>query len=88
MKEINFFSYPEIFNSRPKADIIGVQTPFNTYYFKVQSEGTTKELYWEDEYVTDKNDAKNLRELARLIMNMVYSSQEYKNLPPARGGYD
>jgi len=97
MIEINFFSYPEEFSIfvPPKPDekvmrgrmVGGV----SSYYFKVEYNSIVKELRWTDDVIEDdlKKDerASRLRELIKLIEDIIESKEEYKKIPAPRGGY-
>jgi hypothetical protein len=88
MKEIDFFSYPDVFTIPiPPDGNISVVTPYLTYYFKVEFEGGSKELYWEDEIRNKNEDADRLRELTRFIEKIVESKEEYKKLPEPTSAY-
>lgn len=82
MIEINFFDYPDKFSFKQ------VVIPYSRYYFKVQHNGQIKELSWDEKIVLDDKRADKLRELISYIMNVIQSKEEYKNLPPAKGGYE
>ena len=89
MTEIDFFNYPDVFKVVPSANgTVGIVTPYDSYYFKVQVGNQTKELEWADE-ITYPPDAQadKLRELINLITSIIRSKPEYKALPQPRGGY-
>ena len=87
MVAIDFFSYPDKFSfSVPPGDVVVMVTPFLGYYFKVEHDFRTKELWWEDEITNEDEKAKKLRELIKFIRDIVESKEEYKKLPPPRGG--
>lgn len=96
MMEIDFFSYPTIFNI-PNPKGISV-IPYPTYYFKVAYNGQTKELTWEDKTgysdpvpstsaVYKDEEAEKLKDLINLIYKILGSKEEMKKLPKPRGGY-
>ncbi|OPX90113.1 MAG: hypothetical protein A4E53_01328 [Pelotomaculum sp. PtaB.Bin104] len=87
MNEINFFTYPDVFTV-PVGTEVGMITPYNSYYFQVRHGSEIKELSWDDEITNQNIDADKLRELVTHIRNLIESKEEYKKLPPARGGYD
>jgi hypothetical protein len=88
MLEIGLFEYPSTFSSKPSTAIIGEQTPFDTFYFKVKSGNLTKELSWENKYLNENRKVVNLRELTGLIVGIIQESPEYKKIPEPRGGYE
>ena len=88
MVAINFFDYPDKFSvSVPPGETIGMVTPYSSYYFKVEYNSKIKELSWEDNITNKDEKAEKLRELIKLIVEIVESKEEYKKLPPPRGGY-
>jgi len=88
MMEIDFFDYPDNFSIvPPTSESRGIVTPYYSYYFKVQRDSGTKELWWEDEIVYEDMKADRLRELINLIWDIVKSKDEYKALPEPTGGY-
>jgi hypothetical protein len=88
MKKIDFFSYPDEFTIPiPHDGLVTLVTPYSTYYFKVEFEGGTKELHWEDEIRNENKEADKLRELIRFIREIIDSKKEYKDLPEPTSGY-
>ena len=88
MEAIDFFEYPDRFSVPipPDGRVIMV-TPYYSYYFKVKYDSKIKELWWEDEIKNENMEADKLRELIKLIRDIIESKEEYKQLPPPRGGY-
>lgn len=88
MQEINFFDYPDKFSVNvPSGEPVGNITPCSSYYFKVVSDSSTKELSWDD-CITNKNEkADKLRELIVYIESIIESKIEYKQLPTPKAGY-
>jgi len=88
MIEINFFGYPDQFSvSVPPGQSFGLATPHCSYYFRVEYDSKVKELSWEDNITNEDKKAEKLRELIKLIRDIIESKEEYKQLPPPRGGY-
>lgn len=89
MEEIGFFYYPRRFKVHVHFwEVIGIGTPYSSYYFKVVSRGVTvKELYWDDEIWNENERAENLRELIKLIIEIIVSKPEYQSLPEPQSGY-
>ena len=88
MAEINFVDYPDNFSVAPSSsEVYGIQTPYHSYYFKIQYNSKIKELWWEDRIVYEDRQADKLRELIRLIWDIVESKEEYKQLPEPTSGY-
>lgn len=87
--EINFFDYPERFiTTIPPGEGVGMVTPNSSYYFKVEHGSRVKELEWEDNITNKDEKADKMRELIKVIRDIVESKKEYKKLPPPKGGYD
>ncbi len=88
MQEIGFFDYPTQFSIPTPKGPIGIVTPYQSYYFKVTMGTQVKELTWGDSITIPASEqVDRLRELIRLIENIITAKPEYKNLPPPRGGY-
>ncbi|MDI6703843.1 MAG: hypothetical protein QME40_04140 [bacterium] len=88
MIEINFFGYPDrFFVSVPPGEIVCMVTPYYSYYFKVEYNSKIKELWWEDNITNEDKKAEKLRELIKLITDIIKSKEEYKKLPSPRGYY-
>jgi len=88
MVEIDFFDYPDEY----KATVFpwqskGLKLPYSSYYFRVEYDSKTKELSWKDNILNKDKRAEKLRELIKFIRDIIESKEEYKQLPPARGGY-
>ena len=88
MMDIDFFDYPDSFSIvPPPGESRGIVTPYNSYYFKVQHDSGIKELWWEDEIVYEDMKADKLRELIKLILDIIESKEEYRQLPEPTSGY-
>jgi hypothetical protein len=88
MTDIDFFNYPDEFSvTLPAGEIETMVTPYLTYYFKVTDDGRTKELVWHEKITNSEARADRLRELIKLIRNIIESREEYKNLPKVKSGY-
>ena len=83
MQEINFFDYPDSFKISGTAHVM----PSEKHSYEVKCEKLTKKLYWDDCIRAPNAQAENLRELSRLIWQMIKSKPEFKKLPKPRGGY-
>ncbi|TFB08835.1 hypothetical protein E3V08_02295 [Candidatus Atribacteria bacterium MT.SAG.1] len=85
--KINFFNYPDKFSvSILFGETVGEVTPHSSYYFKIKYNSKVKELWWEDNIVNKDEKTEKLRGLVRLIIDIIESKEEYKKLPPPRGG--
>ncbi|MFC2005181.1 hypothetical protein ACFLUY_03040 [Chloroflexota bacterium] len=89
MLEIDFFDYPDEFSVpvSPRG-LTKMVTPYSSYYFKVEYDSSITELRWEDEIKNENKEADKLRELIRLIRDIIESKEEYKELPKPTGGYE
>ena len=88
MIEINFFGYPDEFSvSIPPGQSVGMVTPYCSYYFRVEYNSKVKELWWEDNIINQDEKAEKLRELIKLIKDIIESKEEYKKLPSPSSGY-
>ena len=90
LKEIGFFDNSTLTLSHiPDAGGVStIQTPYSTYYLKVQYGTHVKELRWNDQYFFPKTEAmENLDELSDLIQSIIMAKPEYQKLPKPRGGY-
>ena len=84
MRKINILAYFESFN--PKSN--QRQTPFQTYSIKIVIDGKEKNIDWKDENVSKSKDSIKLRALFEKIKAIIIQKEDYKKLPPAKGGYD
>jgi len=88
MIDIDFFNYPDKFSVIvPVGQAETRVTPYSTYFFKVTYNGRTKELLWHEKVTNSEEKADKLRELIKLIRNIIESKEEYKKLPEPRSGY-
>jgi hypothetical protein len=91
MTKIGFFDYPDTFSINiMDHEIVGDMEPHCSYFFKVEHNSEIKELWWVDNILLIKRidvKAEKLKELIMFIKNIIESKEEYKKLPPPRGGY-
>ncbi len=88
MIDIDFFAYPDEFSvSVPPRELVGMVTPYSSYYFKVEYDSKLKELRWEDSIISEDEKAGKLRDLIKLIGDIIESKEEYKKLPTPTSGY-
>lgn len=88
MRKMNIMSYPEEFKPGAISLIQSSVAPYQTYYFKVSYSGKIKEIRWQDENLANTASARDLRNLSVMINAMVEKKVEFKQLPPAVGGYE
>jgi hypothetical protein len=86
MLSIDIFSYPDTFIAQ-HSDTVGFLIPYQTYVLKVKVDSRWKDLFWEDSIISSDPRGTELREAIEFIRRLVASKPEYKQLPPARGGY-
>lgn len=84
MLEIDFFSYPEVLESKTTSFVI----PVVTYEYQVDYQGKQKNLSWTNKLERQKDlQTQKLEELNNLIINIIKSQDEFKQLPEPKGGY-
>jgi hypothetical protein len=83
MRDIDILNYPAMFAPESKS----YQTPFPTYLIKIYYNGSEKRIYWVDDKDSKTKEAVRLRELFQKIHEIVIDKDEYKKLPPIKGGY-
>lgn len=80
MTEIDFFNLPE--------EITGCSTiPCVTYQYSVRYKDKNKKIYMENHPNSQDAQILKLKELNKLIIEIIESKEEYRQLPPAKGGY-
>jgi len=88
MDEIDFFSYPKEFSvNLTPGELIGIVTPSQSYYFKVEYDSNIKELWWEDKITNEDEKAARLRGLIILIRDIIEAKKEYQDLQEPTSGY-
>ncbi len=88
MKDINIMSFPDTLEVKG----MGV-TPSCDYKLTVTINGKTKTIVWNEGFYADMTDNLpkanvNFLKLVKHISDYIYSTDEYKNMPKANGGYD
>jgi uncharacterized protein (UPF0333 family) len=73
-----------LLNKTPVLNTPMGMTPCSSYYLKVQSDSVLKELSWND----CKGEIRSeFKQFTNYIIDIIQSKSEYKQLPPAKGGY-
>lgn len=87
MVAIRFFDYPDRYRVVPVGREWSMVTPASRYYIKVRNAGRVKEVRWVDD-IPEPNppEARRLRELLRLMEDMIAARPEVRRLPDAHGG--
>ena len=88
LSEISFYSFPDtliVHSSRPGYLI----SPAQMFFLKVKNGIVAKSVFWYDSMPVFSDDlrASQLREVIQFIRTIVEAKGEYRQLPPARGGY-
>jgi len=80
MVEVGFFTY-----AQKDAEIKNwvIVTPCGSYYLKVKYDSLVKELTWDDNSLINLK----LKKLTNFIIEIIHAHEEFKQLPPPRGGY-
>jgi hypothetical protein len=86
MQEIGFWSYPDVFVV-PTGPTVTAVTPSEKFYFRVDTDSSVKELYWDNRFFSTDPRAAGLTSLIQLVKDIVFARPEYQSLPPAQGGY-
>jgi hypothetical protein len=86
MLSIDIFSFPDTFVAL-HSDTVSFIEPHETYVLKVRRDSRWKDVFWEDSIISSDPRRTKLREAIEFIRRLVESKPEYKQLPPARGGY-
>jgi hypothetical protein len=88
MVEINVASYPEVFEVRKPllGEVVMIASPYN-YDLMVENGESKTSIRWTDNIVQPTNaKADQLRELFRLIIQMVQEHPSYQGLPEVKFG--
>lgn len=88
MMDIGVMSFPDELKVRGM-----VVTPSCDYKLTVTMNGKTKEIIWKEGFFTSMTEnlpQENVKflSLVKFISDYIYSTDEYKNMPKANGGYD
>ena len=90
MVEIDFFDYPEEFSlTVAPGESVGLVTPHMSYNFRVEYDSGIKEVWWDAEIINinENEKADKLRELIKLITDIIEAKEEYQRLPEPTSGY-
>ena len=83
---IDIFSYPDTFVAQ-HTGTDAFLTPYPTYVLKLICDSRWKDVFWEDSRVSSDTRATKLRQALEFVRKLVEAKPEYRQLPPARGGY-
>lgn len=82
IKELDLFNKESKIKADP--DIQVGMIPCLSYYLKVQDSDLVREINW-DNCTGEISEA--YRQFADFVINLIESKKEFKDLPPAQGGY-
>jgi hypothetical protein len=87
MVEIGFLSYPSLY-SPPTGPVVSSVTPYSTYHLKLYRDGViVKQVRMDTDVVSDDPKTENLVSLFTLIMDVIQSTDAWKDSPKPRSGY-
>jgi hypothetical protein len=87
MTEIGFLSYPSLY-APPMGPVVGSVTPYSTYHLELYRDGVmVKQVRMDTDRVSDDPRTENLVSLFTLIMDVIESTNAWKESPEPRGGY-
>jgi len=87
MVEIGFLSYPSLYTP-PTGPVVSSVTPYSTYHLKLYRDGViVKQVRMDTDVVSDDPKTENLVSLFTLIMNIIQSTDAWKDSPKPRSGY-
>ncbi|MCX6143084.1 MAG: hypothetical protein NTZ35_07680 [Ignavibacteriales bacterium] len=86
--DIGFFSFPDTLIVHPSRPAYLI-SPAQMFFLKVKNGSLVKSVFWYDSMsvISDDFRASQLRGVLQFIRTIVEAKREYKQLPPARGGY-
>jgi hypothetical protein len=87
MMEIDFLGYPSLYNP-PRGTVVAAVTPYSTYHLKLYKDGVmVKQVRMDTEIVSNDQKTENLVNLFTMIMDVIESSDAWKDSPKPRSGY-
>jgi hypothetical protein len=87
VEEIGFLSYSSLY-APPMGPVVGSVTPYSTYHLKLYRDGVmVKQVRMDTDRVSDDPRTENLVSLFTLIMDIIESTEAWKESPKPRGGY-
>ncbi|RDW18212.1 hypothetical protein CWR48_11535 [Oceanobacillus arenosus] len=87
MKEVNIIE-TKTFIPEPIDGMVCVQQPHGEDIWEIIIKGETIIYSFSEEYCEPTNDAEELMDLRNYVFDIIKSKDEYKELPPSKGGYD
>jgi hypothetical protein len=87
VEEMGFLSYPSLY-APPMGPVVGSVTPYSTYHLKLYRDGAmVKQVRMDTDRVSDDPITENLVSLFTLIIDIIESTDAWKESPKPRGGY-
>ncbi len=86
LEEVDFLSQSD-WDLIPHGSVLGLRTPFSTYYLKVSFNGVTREIRWNDSNLLSDDFKGPAAEVAKLLWSIIEAKPEYKSLPQPRDAY-
>jgi hypothetical protein len=87
MTEIGFLGYPSLY-APPTGPVVSSVTPYSTYHLKLYRDGVmVKQVRMDTDIVSGDQKTKNLVSLFTLIMDVIESTEAWKDSPRPRSGY-
>jgi len=88
VNEINYFSMPDTFKYISEDSIsVSIEPNPDEQILRIKYQSQDKTMIWTYPVIENDSRFKDLLELRKYIKSIIESKQEYKSLPPARGGY-
>jgi hypothetical protein len=85
--EIGFLSYPSQYTP-PTGPVVSSVTPYSTYHLKLYRDGVmVKQVRMDTDIVSDDPETGNLVSLFTLIIDIIESTDSWKDSPKPRSGY-
>jgi len=86
---LNYFSMPDTFiNDSSDSIAVSVNPDPGEQVLRIKYQSNDKTTLWNYPPLENNPQFNDLIELRLYIVNIIESKPEYKNLPPAKGGYD
>ncbi len=82
--QVGFFTLPD---TLPKLQGVSVSPDPSPDVLRIEANGQLKTVVWHYPLDTTYQDTKAIIQLTRTIKNLIESKEQYKRLPPPRGGY-
>lgn len=88
VNEINYFSLPDTFKYISEDSIsVSIEPNPGEQILRIKYQSKDKITIWTYPVIENDSRFKDLLELRKFIKSIIELKQEYKSLPPARGGY-